>query len=219
MYCVVLLLLKILFMRILCILFFGLLSGYIQGQKSPCLEKVIIPTKYKTVTEQVPQEVKYHKEIVPKKYRIDTTYVEQVPTGRPQPSHLPKQYKAVYNRVPLPCEFKTDEDGNCYREIAIPMTPQTITKKVALPCEFKTDEEGNCYQNKPYLCENAVKCKVRKKIQQALIAKGYDAGKGKKNFATKTMAALKKFQLDNQLDRIPLSLESLDKLGLKSLIK
>ena len=140
--------------------------------------------------------------------------MEQIPAGTPPPAHMPKQYKMVLNRVQVPCPYEEDEEGNCYKMVVIPHTPKLTTKRVEIPCLYETTTEGDCVQQVEVLCASKMKCSVRKKIQNALQAKGYEAGKGKAAFKTTTAKALAAFQKDNNLANVPWSIESLKELAI-----
>lgn len=187
-------------------------SSFLNAQKKSCFESVVVPDQYEIVQVQDPiQPSSTQRLLVPKTYRFDTTYVEQIPTGRPNPT-APKQYKMVISRVPEPCLYEEDEEGNCYKTADILYTPKIETKRQKIPCAYELSAAGECIRKLEVLCPEAIKCKTRKSIQTALLTAGYQPGKGKKAFSTTTMAALNSFQTDNNLPTAGITMESLKML-------
>ncbi|MEM7221857.1 MAG: peptidoglycan-binding domain-containing protein [Pseudomonadota bacterium] len=158
---------------------------------------VEVPAEYKTVTKRVlatPETVR--KIPVPAQYETVTkTVVDQAATTRTV--KIPAEYGTV--KVSKLVEPASE------RRIPIPAEYQTVNKTEQV-------SEGHL-QWRSILCETNVTPDIVSRIQEALLAKGYNPGPIDGVLGSDTMAAVKDFQQSNQLPSGQLTLDTLKALG------
>ena len=162
--------------------------------------RVQIPAKYKTYVQQViDKPAQTVEKVIPAKYVTITRRVMKTePTTRRK--EIPARYKTIQVK-----ELVTPESFD-----AVKIEPKyaTISKR-----ELVTPES---VQWRQILCETNATVAVIKRIQEALVAKGYSLGTAPNgNYGPATKAAIRKFQLDNGLPTGGLTLAAVKKLGVR----
>lgn len=158
---------------------------------------VEVPAEYRTITKKVLDQPAYTKpKVTPAKY------------GKVKKKVLVKEAQVVKDVIPA--EYKTIK----VRKMVTPAREN----KIKIPAEYGTITERQLVtkaslQWQPILCETNTTPKVIHNIQAALNKAGYDAGTVDGVLGQQTMAALKKFQIDNGLASGNITMESLKKLG------
>ncbi len=175
----------------------GIVSKYDQSTgEIMCL--VEVPAEYKTVTKKVlAMPAGLAKKVIPAKYKTVTRRVIATPATA-QKVTIPAKYKTVSVRkmveparavkTPIPAEYKTIEK----RVIATP--PKLEWREI--------------------LCETNTTPNLIRRLQSALNAKGYRAGRVDGQLGRETLSAVIKYQRDNNLPSGQLTLATLKSLGL-----
>ena len=162
--------------------------------------RVEIPAKYKTLTQQViATPAQTLEKTIPAKY---TTITKRVMATEPKTERriIPAKYKTITVK-----EMVTPE-----RFDAVKTEPKytTIEKRQLVGAES--------VQWRQILCETNTTPQVVMKIQKALVRKGYNLGtQPNGNYGPATKAAIRKFQLDNNMPTGGLTLASVRKLGVQ----
>lgn len=186
-------------------------SKWVKSKGSNCLSEnpddctvlcwVEEPAVYRTVTSTVLKTPASTYEVdVPAQYQSVTSKVVKTP-ARYEEIIVPAEYKTVTKTV-----LKTPAQT---RTIEIPATYKTISKRVLV-------KKGGFTDWKEVLCNDKMTDYNVRKIQQALIDKGYDVGpEGADNImGSATRAALLKYQKANGLPQGNVNMETLKHLGL-----
>ncbi len=163
-----------------------------------CWEK--IPAKYKTVEKRV-----------------------LVDSGTSEIVEIPAQYKTIQKRVlrspastkivEIPAEYKTVKT----QRLASPVGTfeEYVPAKYETVEYFVTADQGGYTTWTEVLCQEKTTSGIVRKVQQALIDKGYKPGSIDGVMGGQTKAALEKFQQDKALPEGNLNMETLTALGLK----
>jgi len=191
------------------------------------VEETIIPAKYKTITKQVLKEpAGFKEEVVPATYGTVDISIRKGLTLQQGYEFSPKGILSSDNTEAEPKEMETpslytnweeagcpegylfdEKDNACKRILVIPAEYRTVTKRIL-------KEEGGFTDFREVLCPAKTTDAVRK-IQKALLDKGYQPGPIDNIMGPKTRAALVKFQEDNSLPYGNLNLETLAALGIQ----
>lgn len=156
-----------------------------------------VPEQKETIKKQVVQEQARveNKDIEPKIERVEVQVVDQ-------PAHV--------EEVPVEAEYKTIK----VRKLVEPA--KEVEKE--LPAEYAEvkvfDKVADAQMRwEEVLCASAVNQDTIKAVQAALNAKGYKAGTPDGQLGPSSMAALEKFQRDNNLATGGVTIETLKALG------
>lgn len=158
---------------------------------------VEIPAEYKTITKRVIDQPAYTKtKVIPARY------------DKIQKKVIVKEAQII--KETIPAEYRTVK----VRKMVTPAREN----KIKIPAEYGTINERQLVtkaslQWEPILCETNTTPKIIHNIQTALNKAGYNAGTVDGVIGQQTMAALKKFQIDNGLASGSITMESLKKLG------
>ena len=160
---------------------------------------VEVPAKYKNVTKQVLVSPAREDVVeIPAEYKTVTRRVLRTP--------------ATVKEVEIPAEYKT-----VTRKVL--RTPAT-TDEVVIPAEYKTITERRLVRTGGYtrwveiLCDQDTNSGVIRRVQQALIDRGFDPGPADGIMGSKTKSALESYQSKNGLPVGNLNTETLGSLGI-----
>lgn len=158
---------------------------------------VEVPAEYKTVTKKV--------------VKTAATTVQET---------IPAKYKTVTRKV-------VDKPATT-REIVVPAKYETIkvrqlvsegrSNAVEIPAEYKKVSTRKLVKDsslewREILCDTNTTPGVVARLQRALNKAGYDAGEADGILGNQTLAAVKKYQLDNNMASGQLTMKVLDKLN------
>ncbi len=159
---------------------------------------VEVPAEYKTVTKQVvATPATTVKKTIPAKYKTVTKRVVAT--------------QATTKKVTVPAQYKTVQ----VRKLVTPAK----AVKTAIPAQYKTVEKRVIATQpklewREILCETNTNPNLIRRLQQALNAKGYKAGKVDGVLGRDTLNAVVKYQRDNKLPSGQLTLATLKSLGI-----
>ncbi|PIE46302.1 MAG: hypothetical protein CSA44_00420 [Gammaproteobacteria bacterium] len=160
---------------------------------------VEVPAEYKTIKKQIvaspPTTVK---KMLPAKYKTVTKRVVATP--------------ATTKKITVPAQYKTVK----VRKLVTPAK----TLKTSVPAQYKTIEKRVIVSQpvlewREILCETNTTPNLISKLQQALNARGYNAGKVDGRLGRETLNAVIKYQRDNKLPSGQLTLATLKSLGIQ----
>lgn len=160
---------------------------------------VEVPAEYKTVTKQViATPATTVKKTIPAKYKTVTKRVVAT--------------QATTRKITVPAQYNTVQ----VRKLVTP----TKTVKKAIPAQYKTVEKRviatqPVLEWREILCETNTTPNLISRLQQALNAKNYQAGKVDGVLGRDTLNAVIKFQRDNNLPSGQLTLATLKRLGVQ----
>ncbi len=213
-----------------------------------CVRRIKIPAEYKTITKQMVTTQAQTREIeIPAEYRTETRRVVKSP-AKTREIEIPAEYKTITKQVEkvpaqtreidIPAEYKTVtrsvKQAPRSTEVEIPAEYKTITKSVVsaaaqtrdieIPAEYKTVtykklvRKGGFTEWKEVMCGEKVNEATVRQVQEALRTKGYNPGPSDNVLGAQTKAALVKYQKDNGLPMGSLDRQTLNSLGLGSLM-
>lgn len=160
---------------------------------------VEVPAQYETVTKKVvASPARTVEEIIPARYETVTRRVVDTP--------------AVTREVAIPARYDTVK----VRKLVSPESTRTIE----IPAEYKTVETRKLVSDsrlewREILCETNTSPGVVSRLQAALNEAGYDAGSPDGILGNRTLAAVKKYQRDNNMASGQLTLKVLEALGVQ----
>ena len=209
------------------------------------IKKERVPAQYKTVIDTVmsqPKTIKKVKteevyEIVKEEVMVNPATTKWV-KGKSNVGCLSPNPKdcEVLVLVEIPAEYKTVEkkvvkEEATIEEVVIPgeykavkrevLEKEETIKEIELPAEYKVVEKRVLVEKGGYqvwrevICAEDFNAAMVKKIQEALSQKGYKPGSADGVMGARTKAELFKFQKDMHLPNGNLSIETLEKLGVK----
>ncbi len=161
-------------------------------------------------------------EEVPAEYRTETKQV-LVKEAQTVEDVIPAKYEMVAKRV-------IDQPA---RTIEVPIEPvyETVTKKVlvkaeqtserTIPAVYRDVTERKLVKKGGYtvwteiLCADQTSTLIVRRVQEALGARGYQAGDIDGVMGIKTQTAIKQYQIDNRLPIGHLNIKTLESLGLQ----
>ena len=156
-----------------------------------------VPAEYQTVTKKVVRTpARTVEEVIPANY--ETVSKKIVDTA------------AVTREIVVPAQYDTIK----VRKIVSPASANTIE----IPAEYKTVATRKLVQDsslewREILCETNTSPGVVARLQTALNDAGFDAGSADGILGNQTVAALKKYQVDNNMARGQLTLKVLESLN------
>jgi hypothetical protein len=130
------------------------------------------------------------------------SYAKMVSNAKTSEVTIPAQYVSrSIEQLASPATTTTSE---------VPAVYKTITKR-------KLVKKGGYSELREIVCENDLTTDLVLRVQNALIARGFDLGAAgaDNDMGPSTKAALRKFQLDNNLPIGQLDYETLEALGIK----
>jgi hypothetical protein len=161
---------------------------------------VEVPAQYKTLTKRVVVEPAKTVEIdIPAEYKTVTKRV-LVAAASTATVQVPAEYTNVSKRVQVaPATFNT---------VNIPAEYKSVSKRVLV-------KQGGMSEYREVVCAKYVTSQLVRKVQRALIAKGYSVGPARDDniLGKDTRAGLIKYQNDNGLPVGNLNKETLKHLG------
>ena len=183
--------------------------------------EVVIPAEYNTISKTiVKKDATYKKEIIPAEYKEITKEVLVSPATTKMET-TPAVYKTIRKKVvKTPSEIKTVEVPAVYKTIKSKKLVSAATvKNIPVPAEYKTvhtKQKTNDarFTHKRIVCESDITDNLIKKIQQALLDKGFNPGPIDDIFGPKSKAALRRFQEANGLLAGHLDFETVNALGM-----
>ncbi len=156
---------------------------------------------------------------IPAEYRTVTKRVEKTP-ARTTTRQIPATYKTVKKTVvDKPASTRTVQIPAEYNTVKIrKMTQPPKENRVAIPAKYQevskrakvTDER---LEWRSILCETNTTAGVVSRIQSALKQKGYNPGRIDGVLGAETMAAVKSFQIKNNMPSGQLTLATVKALG------
>lgn len=158
---------------------------------------VEVPAEYRTVTKRVvTSPATTTSDVIPAKYKTVTrTVLDQPATTREV--EIPAKYDTVKVR-----KLVTPASEN---RIPIPEEYTTVSKRQLVTDSF--------LEWRPILCETNTTPGLVSRLQRALNEAGYDAGSVDGVLGSRTLSAVKKYQVDNGMASGQLTLSVLEKLG------
>ena len=162
--------------------------------------RVEIPAVYKTVEQQVIDQAPQTKEeVIPAQYAtVERKVMRTPPTTRKKV--IPAQYRTI--------TIKELVEPEQFEVVQTPARYATIQKRKLLQPEAVKWRE--------ILCETNTTPAVVKRIQNALIAAGYNLGfEPDGQLGEGTQAVIRKFQEDNQLPTGGLTISTIERLGIR----
>lgn len=160
---------------------------------------VEVPAQYETVRKRVLVQAASTQTVeVPAEYRtVQRTVMKAPPSTRT--ITIPAEYATMKVQKLVRAEER--------RAVPVPAEYRTITKQVMV------SEGGIGWQR--VLCETNLSKDVVKALQEALAAQGFDPGPADGVLGPRTQAALQKYQTANQLAVGGITLEALERLGVR----
>ena len=158
---------------------------------------VEVPAEYKTVTKRVVKApARTVEEVIPAKYETISRKVVDTP--------------ASTREIPVPARYETVKVRKLVSEAS--------SKAVDIPAQYRTVPtrklvRDSRLERREILCETNTTRGVVSRLQSALNTKGYDAGTVDGILGNQTLAAVKKYQLDNNMASGQLTIKVLDDLG------
>ncbi len=184
-------------------------------------KETVIPAVYNTLEKTVVKKAAtYKEEKIPAEYK-DVTKEVLVTPATTKMETIPAVYKKIRKKVVLtPATIETKQIPAVYKTIVTKkmVKPETVSS-IPVPAEYKTvymkqKTNDSKFTHKRIICEQDITDNLIKKIQLALLEKGFNPGPIDDIFGPKSKAALRKFQEANGLLAGHLDFETVNALGM-----
>jgi outer membrane protein OmpA-like peptidoglycan-associated protein/flagellar biosynthesis/type III secretory pathway protein FliH len=149
------------------------------------------------------------------------SYQKLVSDATTQSTEIPAQYTTrSYQKLASSASSNTNEiaaqyETRSYQKLVSPAS----TRSIDIPAEYRTITKTNLVKKggftewRPVVCDTDVTADLVRRVQNALISRGYNPGVADNQFGSATKKALVKFQKDNNLPVGNLDFETLKALG------